>query len=308
MNILTQFDIYIKEIAKVKDELEHSGRTYLQNLLQQFAEKTEVIHEPKRDKNGKGAPDFKFVLNGTDIGFLENKKIGENLDEVLKSPQIEKYKTLTDNLILTDYLRWIWIYKDEVVADEKLCGNDFVFSNENCKKVAKIITNFLAQKPQKIGKIDSLAVALARPAVYIKDGIEEELKNQIIEKSGQLWSIYQTFRGNLIKDLSVEEFSDSFTQTLVYSLFIAKLENISGMLLTVYNIDEFFPSSFALVKDLLSFVGQVKQEKYKDIAPFIERLLHIVNNIDSAAIGANLSFKNNGEKDPYIYFYEDFLA
>jgi len=209
---------------------------------------------------------------------------------------------------LTDYLRWIWIYKDEVIADEKLCGNDFILNNENCEKVAKIIVNFLAQKPQKIGKIDSLAVALARPAVYIKDGIEEELKNQIEEKSGQLWSIYQTFRGNLIKDLSVEEFSDSFTQTLVYSLFIAKLENISGMLLTVYNIDEFFPSSFALVKDLLSFVGQVKQEKYKDIAPFIERLLHIVNNIDSAAIGANLSFKNNGEKDPYIYFYEDFLA
>ena len=70
---------------------------------------------------------------------------------------------------------------------------------ETTPKVAKIITNFLAQKPQKIGKIDSLAVALARPAVYIKDGIEEELKNQIIEKSGQLWSIYQTFRGNLIK-------------------------------------------------------------------------------------------------------------
>ncbi len=73
MNILTQFDIYIKEIAKVKDELEHSGRTYLQNLLKQFAQKIEVIHEPKRDKSGKGAPDFKFVLNGTDICFKRHR-------------------------------------------------------------------------------------------------------------------------------------------------------------------------------------------------------------------------------------------
>lgn len=89
------------------------------NLLTEFTDthKISIIHESRRDKKGRGAPDFKFLFNDTEIGYLENKKIGEDLDEVLKSDQIRKYKTLTDNLILTDYSRWIWIYKDEVVKD-----------------------------------------------------------------------------------------------------------------------------------------------------------------------------------------------
>ena len=122
-DVIKNFNEYINEIAKVKDELEHSGRTFLHNLLTEFTNthKINITQEPKRDKKGRGAPDFKFLFNDTEIGYLENKKIGEDLDEVLKSDQIRKYKTLTDNLILTDYIRWIWIYKDEVIRDIRLC-------------------------------------------------------------------------------------------------------------------------------------------------------------------------------------------
>jgi len=103
------FNDYIKEIKEIKDELEHSGRTFLQNLLTNFtnSHKINIIHESKRDKQGRGAPDFKFLFNDTEIGYLENKKIGEDLDEVLKSDQIRKYKTLTDNLILANLLKFL---------------------------------------------------------------------------------------------------------------------------------------------------------------------------------------------------------
>jgi hypothetical protein len=86
---MTNFHNYLEEIAKVKDELEHSGRTFLQNLLTDFtsAHQINIIHESKRDKQGRGSPDFKFLFNDTVIGYLENKKIGEDLDEVLKSDQ-----------------------------------------------------------------------------------------------------------------------------------------------------------------------------------------------------------------------------
>jgi hypothetical protein len=63
---------------------------------------------------------------------LENKKIGEDLDDVLKSDQIRKYKTLTDNLILTDYIRWIWIYKDKIIKDIRLCEKTLL-ENKNIK-------------------------------------------------------------------------------------------------------------------------------------------------------------------------------
>jgi len=51
------FNDYIKEIKEVKDQLEHSGRTFLHNLLTNFTDKHKIniIHESKRDKQGRGA-------------------------------------------------------------------------------------------------------------------------------------------------------------------------------------------------------------------------------------------------------------
>ena len=70
-DVIKNFNEYINEIAKVKDELEHSGRTFLQNLLTEFTDthKINIIHESKRDKKGRGAPDFKFIFNDTEIGY-----------------------------------------------------------------------------------------------------------------------------------------------------------------------------------------------------------------------------------------------
>jgi hypothetical protein len=54
------------------------------------------------------------------LGYVETKQIGENLDLVLKSEQIAKYKTLSQNIVLTDYLHFVWISKDGIQR-ESLC-------------------------------------------------------------------------------------------------------------------------------------------------------------------------------------------
>ena len=60
-----------------------------------------MLHEPRRDKGGAGSPDFKVVRQGGIAGYVEVKQIDENLSKVLKSDQIKKYQTLSDNIILT---------------------------------------------------------------------------------------------------------------------------------------------------------------------------------------------------------------
>ena len=42
------------------------------------------------------------------VGYVETKALGENLEKVLKSDQITKYKT-RQNIVLTDYCEFIWI-------------------------------------------------------------------------------------------------------------------------------------------------------------------------------------------------------
>ncbi len=42
-------------------------------------------------------------------GYVEVKAIGTNIDKKLKSDQLKKYHMLSDNMLVTDYLQWIWL-------------------------------------------------------------------------------------------------------------------------------------------------------------------------------------------------------
>ncbi len=109
----------------VAEGTEHTLRGVLENLLNAIAAdenpNVTVIHEPKRDKTKLGAPDFKIKLHEAILGYLETKPIGDNLDVILQSDQIAKYKRLSGNLILTDYLEWIWLRDGAIIQRETLC-------------------------------------------------------------------------------------------------------------------------------------------------------------------------------------------
>ena len=120
------FDTYLHALRQtpLDEHTEMTGRAALEGLLGAFATegangKTTVQHEPKREAE-KGAPDFKVTRDGMILGYVETKGIGENLDKVLKSAQIKKYKDLSTNILLTDYLHFIWITPDGLQR-ESLC-------------------------------------------------------------------------------------------------------------------------------------------------------------------------------------------
>lgn len=104
----------IKDLTPEKNELTH--RLFLHNLLDKlknhFNKEFKIEHEPKKDKQG-GQPDFRVSYQGLNIGYIENKKVGTNLGGLLKREQILKYLELNPNLMLTDYLNFAWVGKDE---------------------------------------------------------------------------------------------------------------------------------------------------------------------------------------------------
>src|SRR5581483_5559841 len=120
------FERYLRALRKsaIDDKTEHTDRAALQSLLQEIADDTQkgikVQHEPKRVAD-KGAPDFKVTKGGLILGYVENKGIDENLNKVLKSDQIKRYQSLSKNIVLTDYLDFIWINKYGDPQRERLC-------------------------------------------------------------------------------------------------------------------------------------------------------------------------------------------
>ncbi|GAA7133905.1 hypothetical protein ID0302_04580 [Helicobacter pylori] len=106
----------IKDLTAEKNELTH--RLSLHNLLNRlkdhFNKEFKIEHEPKRKQGSQ--PDFRISYQGLNIGYIENKRVGTDLRKIVeseKSKQILKYLELNPNLMLTDYLSFMWVGKDE---------------------------------------------------------------------------------------------------------------------------------------------------------------------------------------------------
>ena len=82
--------------------------------------------------------------------------------------------------------------------------------------------------------------------------------------------------------------------------------------------------SFRLIRELVDFLTELEKDEYRDVRWVVEEVLSIVNGLDLPAIHEDLSFRQRKaisrkvraadeeehrlfERDPFIYFYEDYL-
>ncbi|MHA1491725.1 MAG: type ISP restriction/modification enzyme [Promethearchaeota archaeon] len=321
------FKEYYKNLKSIPLEeiTEATHRSDLEKLLKTIAseidDKIIVLHEPKR-KDSFGSPDFKISKLGSIIGYVENKKIDKDLNQVIKSEQIKKYKELSSNILITNYIEWVWIKKN-IVQRETLCyATDFgnkkhTLDISKINAIKKLISHFFSQPHIGILKPQVLANALAIRSKNLRVFLNEELIRQEIEhQEGKLWGLYNVFRDNVFIELSISDFSDVFAQMLSYGLFLAKLNSDSNTI-NLKNAKDFIPSCFELIKELVYFLDELEKPEYKNTKWIIEEILSVLNNLDLSSIQKSLSFGNHHlfkeddyllSKDAFVYFYEDFLT
>ncbi len=317
---MADFEKYFKSLRehKIDQITEHSHRAALEELLKSMAgTKIKVLHEGKRE--GKfGSPDFKIFKTESIIGYVENKKIQENLDKILKTDQIKKYQSLSDNILLTNYIEWIWIKEGKILKRVTLCfltdiaNKKAKLDQSKIEAIKELIKSFLSQAPKEISDAKKLAESLAVRAKLLKDFLLDELIHQEMEHTGgRLYQLYETFKTYVFHELTISEFSDAFAQNLVYGLFLAKL-NAGSKSVSLYNAWDYIPSTFELIKELVDFLKELRREEYAETRWIVEEVLTIMNNLDLKAIHASLSFAKRKKEaetyDPYIYLYEKFLA
>ena len=330
------FDEYLRRLREtpLDEHTEHTGRAALETLLNEFARNAgphpaKVQHEPKRQAD-KGAPDFKVTRQGLILGYVETKGIGANLDKILKSDQIKRYRTLSSNIILTDYLQWIWIDADRVKGREILAyatdleGGPIRVRRERAEAVGRLIARFFSEVPLGIGRSPQLALALAARSRLLRDYLGDELVRQEHEhREARLYGLFQVFRDQVFHALTLKEFADAFAQMLAYGLFLARL-NSDTEPVTLHNANQHVPGSFRLIRELVDFLDVLDQPNYRDIRWVVEEVLSIVNGLNIPAIHEDLSYRHRRaisrsvragdedehrlfERDPFIYFYEDYL-
>ncbi|MFP6056070.1 type ISP restriction/modification enzyme [Helicobacter pylori] len=296
----------IKDLTLKKNELTHrtSLEILLKNLKNNFNTEFKIEHEPNRDKQG-GQPDFRISYQGLNIGYIENKRVGTNLNQLLKSDQILKYLELNPNLMLTDYLNFVWVGKDE--ENKPLIKREIsVASLDELSKPQKpnpqterdlieLFKSFFNHEAAPITNAKDFATHLSAPTKYLKDAL---IKYQ--EKT-QVSSIFKNFKEYLYEELSFEDFSDALAQTLTYSLFIAKLNHPCEKI-NLDNVRSSIPKNFAVIREMADFLK--KLDAIKEIQWLLNEILSLINHVDMDSIIKDL----NDDKDPYLHFYETFLS
>ena len=322
-NILKTYLEKIKTITS-KDK-EHTHRGALQTLLENLSNSTSktqisIIHEPNNDKEGRGAPDFLITQHSLTLGYIENKRLDTDLAEVAQSEQILKYTKLSPNIIITDYLNFCLIrlddkHKPHIVKSFKICSSDEISKilkyqetlEEKQSQLLELFSIFFSYTPTPINTAKDFSDRLSLRAKLLKDELLSLSSNPVVE------SLFNTFKEVLYKELSFQDFCDSFAQSLTYSLFLAKLNNTTSTPINLYNAKSFIPKSFPLIRAMSGFLDNL--EELDSIKWLIEEIIAIINHIDISTIISQLnkiSEKNLlGEyihKDPYLHFYETFLA
>ncbi|EJJ4820911.1 TPA: type ISP restriction/modification enzyme [Campylobacter jejuni] len=323
---------YLENIKDIStNDKEHTHRTALQNLLQAIKDNQDkqnkicIKQEPNNDKEGRGAPDFLITKDFLTLGYIENKRVNANLDNIIKSDQILKYTKLSPNIILTDYLRFILLSlndKNEIIIckEVKICSLDEIKSviknqsllDTKTQELNELFSIFFSKIPNPINSALDFANHLSLRTRILKDELLLSSKNET------LLSLFNTFKETLYKELSYEEFCDSFAQTLTYSLFLAKLNNDTAKEIDLNNAKKFIPKSFPLIRSMSGFLDD-SFENLENIKWLLEEIINIINHIDITSIIKELN--KTGEKDlfnrptilsthkdPYLHFYETFLA
>ncbi|EDP4421408.1 DNA methyltransferase [Campylobacter jejuni] len=322
---------YLENIKDIStNDKEHTHRTALQNLLQVIKDnqdkqnKISIKQEPNNDKEGRGAPDFLITKDFLTLGYIENKRVNANLDNIITSDQILKYTKLSPNIILTDYLRFILLSlndKNEII----ICKEVKIYSLDEIKSIVKnqslldtktqelneLFSIFFSKIPNPINSALDFANHLSLRTRILKDELLLSSKNET------LLSLFNTFKETLYKELSYEEFCDSFAQTLTYSLFLAKLNNDTAKEIDLNNAKKFIPKSFPLIRSMSGFLDD-SFENLENIKWLLEEIINIINHIDITSIIKELNKTSEKDlfnrsilsthKDPYLHFYETFLA
>ncbi len=312
--MLNQYLANLLKVYKSGEATEESYYSSLEKLFESFfidkkIKKANITILPRKKESNK--PDFVVRLGQELIGYIEAKDFFKipDLQSVETTDQIERYKKDFENFILTNFLDfWLWrksesrwIKKVRILQPNVITQIKTLTPVENEKQCMGLFEEFVGFSAPERKTAKQIAIELASRAKRMREPLFEELTNEI---ETDVDKIYRAFKEFLMPDLSEENFTDIYAQTIVYGLFIARLQykgdrkNFNRIVAR-----DLIPKNLKILRKTFSFVSS------RDITPNIDYIIDdiatVLAHCDIERIKKDLH-KEKG-KDPIIHFYETFL-
>ena len=307
---------YIKELNDALargDASEHTHRPALKTLLEASGHQLSATNEPKMlERDNK--PDYIVRRRSNLVGFIEAKDIDTSLQATLKTPQLKRYLEALHNLILTNYVDFIWLADGQEQLKISLgeINKGRIRAHQNASTDWQhFIASFANQVSPTLTTPLALAKQLGGQTRLLRD-LVQELRPQ----DSDLDSQYQTFRQLLVPDLADAEFADMYAQTAAYGLFTARVFAYTPLFGAVPDSlkqqDFSLEQAAYLIPPANPFLRQFFQHiASPNLNPQLRWLIEqIASGLRYADMDKILHAQGNkaGFEDPVFHFYESFLA
>lgn len=336
--------MFIKECNEKIETGNANERTFyhaIENLIDECGDKITANVELSGEQ--KGIPDIHIFRSKNKIGIIEVKDLNLSLSSIENSytqkkedalfgeeilakkktkdhneKQFAQYLTEYPNLIYTNIIEWRRYRnhnpKPVQIAKIANLGNDgkLHLNKESVEDFEKLIELFLAADPIPQTTAKGLAVEMARLTKVLRDATIKLLEN----KNEFLKGLYDAFKQELIQYLSTSEFADMYAQTIAYGLFTARMMNPDDTEFNRHTASLKLPKTNPFLRKVFKSLADEDNMPY-EIIWIVEDIAALIKASEMGEIRKSLQdfrrkrFKGDAEaqeKDPTIYFYENFLA
>ena len=254
-----------------------------------------------------GRPDFAVHLNQLLAGYVELKAVGTGATAsrfIGRNREQFKRFSAIPNILYTDGNEWA-LYRNGVLVDKVVHLTGDVAAEgkkavgpQDARALESLLRDFLMWQPfiptDSKGRIDlrRFAALLAPLCRMLRDDVTDALKRP----DSPLVQLALDWRQLLFPDAPDEQFADAYAQTVLFALLLGRSEGADPLTLSSAE------KALAVQHNLLSRALQILTDPNAraDIAASLDLLLRVVAVVPPATL--------TSPKDPWLYFYEDFLA
>lgn len=263
----------------------------VRGLLESLEKGVRVVHEMR---TGLGRPDLGVKHRGLLVGFVELKAPGKGADpgrfqNSHDRRQWENFKNLP-NLIYTDG-------RDFALFRQ---GNEELKVRLNAAKDAaaleQLLLHFLYWKPQVPRNPEELARFLAPLTRFLREAVQEAVRTN---PEGDLARLREEWRKTLLPGADDRAFADAYAQLVAYGFLLARTLDPGEEPLSLERALELLEGQYGLLMEALFLSNHPRV--LAEIRPAYDLLRRSIQAVDPQDF-------RGAEADPWLYFYEDFLA
>ncbi len=254
-----------------------------------------------------GKPDFAISLNKLLAGYAELKAPGLGADPKRftghNRDQWKRFQALP-NLLYTDGSEWAVYRRGERLRDIVRLSGDVATAGrkavtpEVARALEALLRDFLAWQPvlpfDRRGRLD-LKRFVGELAAYCRM-LRQDVADALNDRASPLVQLAKDWRKLLFPDASDDQFADAYAQTVTFALLLAR--SLGADPLSLGSAE----ATLAADHSLLSRALQVLTDPHAqaEISASLDVLLRVIGEVPPHAL--------SGPEDPWLHFYEQFLA